>query len=177
MLGSTPAAAISEKPIAVVVTAPNRRTAGRAEVMGTPKRAVVVSSEPKSAPPVYPAVDHIAASGSLLMEVGNAERNVFIFDVGAGSLANFSAPKVPVTSLAKVFLPHLHVDHIADFTSLVGGYTRSGRLDPVEVWGEELERAYVGYGCIRRGYRSSPHVGHRLRERLLAHQRGNDPRH
>lgn len=57
------------------------------------------------------------------------------FDVGAGSLANFSALKVPVTSLTKVFFSHLHVDHIGDFISLVGGYTRSGRLDPVEVWG------------------------------------------
>lgn len=82
-----------------------------------------------------PWVTKSQAAGSVLMEVGNAERDVFIFDVGAGSLANFSTLKVPVTSLNKVFFSHLHVDHIGDFISLVGGYTRSGRLDPVEVWG------------------------------------------
>lgn len=82
-----------------------------------------------------PWVTKSQAASSVLMEVGNAERDVFVFDVGAGSLANFSALKVPVTSLTKVFFSHLHVDHMGDFISLMGGYARSGRLDPVEVWG------------------------------------------
>ncbi len=44
----------------------------------------------------------------MLVEVGNPERDVFVFDLGAGSLANFSGLKVPVTSLKNVFLSHLH---------------------------------------------------------------------
>lgn len=82
-----------------------------------------------------PWVTKAQASGSVLMEVGNPERDVFVFDLGAGSLANFSGLKVPVTSLKKVFFSHLHADHIADYVTLMGSYVKAGRLDPVEVWG------------------------------------------
>ena len=40
------------------------------------------------------------ASGSLLIEVGNAERDVFFFDVGAGP-SNFSSLDVPVTESSR----------------------------------------------------------------------------
>jgi hypothetical protein len=82
-----------------------------------------------------PWVVKAQAAGSVLMEVGNPERDVFVFDLGAGALANFSALKVPVTSLKKVFLSHLHADHVADYVTLMGSYTKAGRRDPVEVWG------------------------------------------
>jgi ribonuclease Z len=82
-----------------------------------------------------PWVTKSQAAGSVLMEVGNPQRDVFVFDLGAGSLANFSGLKVPVTSLKNVFLSHLHADHIADYLTLMGSYVKAGRLDPVEVWG------------------------------------------
>ena len=37
-----------------------------------------------------PWVTKAQAAGSVLIEVGNPERDVFVFDLGAGSLANFS---------------------------------------------------------------------------------------
>ena len=82
-----------------------------------------------------PWVTKSQAAGSVLMEVGNPQRDVFVFDLGAGSLANFSGLMVPVTSLKKVFFSHLHADHIADYLTLMGSYVKAGRLDPVEVWG------------------------------------------
>ena len=82
-----------------------------------------------------PWVTKSQAAGSVLMEIGNPERDVFVFDLGAGSLANFSTLKVPVTSLKKVFFSHLHADHIADYLTVMGSYVKAGRLDPVEVWG------------------------------------------
>ena len=82
-----------------------------------------------------PWVTKAQAAGSVLVEVGNPERDVFVFDLGAGSLANFSGLKVPVTSLKKVFLSHLHADHVADYITLMGSYCKAGRLDPVDVWG------------------------------------------
>ena len=82
-----------------------------------------------------PWVTKSQAAGSVLIEVGNPERDVLVFDLGAGSLANFSGLKVPVTSLKNVFLSHLHADHIADYVTLMGSYAKAGRLDPVEVWG------------------------------------------
>jgi ribonuclease Z len=82
-----------------------------------------------------PWVTKSQASGSVLVEIGNPERDVLVFDLGAGSLANFSGLKVPVTSLKNVFFSHLHADHIADYLTLMGSYVKAGRLDPVEVWG------------------------------------------
>jgi ribonuclease Z len=87
-----------------------------------------------------PWVTKSQAAGSVLMEVGNPEKDVFVFDLGAGALANFSALKVPVTSLTKVFLSHLHADHVADYVTLAGSYVKAGRLDPVEVWGGASEK-------------------------------------
>jgi ribonuclease Z len=82
-----------------------------------------------------PWVTKAQASGSVLMEIGNPQKDVFVFDLGAGSLANFSGLKVPVTSLKNVMFSHLHADHIADYLTLMGSYAKAGRLDPVEVWG------------------------------------------
>ena len=82
-----------------------------------------------------PWVTKSQAAGSVLIEVGNPQRDVLVFDLGAGSLANFSGLKVPVTSLKNVFLSHLHADHVADYLTLMGSYVKAGRLDPVEIWG------------------------------------------
>lgn len=82
-----------------------------------------------------PWVTKAQAAGSVLVEIGNPQRDVLVFDLGAGSLANFSGLQVPVTSLKKVFFTHLHADHIADYVTLMGSYVKAGRLDPVEVWG------------------------------------------
>ncbi|MFB3099084.1 MAG: guanitoxin biosynthesis MBL fold metallo-hydrolase GntH [Acidimicrobiia bacterium] len=82
-----------------------------------------------------PWVTKSQAAGSVLIEVGNPQRDVLVFDLGAGSLANFSGLKVPVTSLKNVFLSHLHADHVADYLTLMGSFVKAGRLDPVEIWG------------------------------------------
>ena len=47
---------------------------------------------------------------------------------------------MPVTSLTKVFLSHLHADHVSDFITLLGSYVKAGRLDPLEVWGGASDR-------------------------------------
>jgi ribonuclease Z len=60
-----------------------------------------------------PWVTRAQASGSILVEVGNPERDIFIVDLGSGSLANFASLKLPVTALDKVLLTHLHADHTA----------------------------------------------------------------
>ena len=91
-----------------------------------------------------PWVTKSQEAGSVLMEVGNQQRDVFVFDLGAGSLANFSGLKVPVTSLKKVFLSHLHGDHVADYITLMGSYAKAGRLDPVEVWGGASDDPALG---------------------------------
>jgi ribonuclease Z len=76
------------------------------------------------------------ASASILVEVGNPERDIFVFDLGSGSLANYASLKLPVNKLNKVFFSHLHADHMSDILTLVGSYAKVGRADgPVYVWG------------------------------------------
>jgi ribonuclease Z len=83
-----------------------------------------------------PWVTRGQASGSILVEVGNPERDLLIFDLGSGSLANYASLKLPVNTLDKVFLTHLHADHTADLITLAGSYSKVGRADgPVRVWG------------------------------------------
>lgn len=83
-----------------------------------------------------PWVTRGQASGSILVEVGNAERDLLLFDIGSGSLANYASLKLPVNALNKVFLTHLHADHTSDLLTLVGSYSKVGRSDgPVYLWG------------------------------------------
>lgn len=80
-----------------------------------------------------PNFRHSQASASWLVELGNGDR--FLFDVGTGSLANLASLEIPYTYLDKVFISHLHVDHIGDLDSLfVGGWV-SNRTVPLQVWG------------------------------------------
>ncbi|MGZ9274319.1 MAG: guanitoxin biosynthesis MBL fold metallo-hydrolase GntH [Nitrospira sp.] len=76
------------------------------------------------------------SSASILVEVGNPERDVLVFDLGTGSLANYASLKLPVNKLDKVFLSHLHADHMGDLLTLSGSFSKVGRADgPVFVWG------------------------------------------
>ncbi|HET6446310.1 MAG TPA: MBL fold metallo-hydrolase [candidate division Zixibacteria bacterium] len=82
-----------------------------------------------------PWVTRAQAAASILVEVGNPERDLFILDLGAGSLAIFASLNLPVNKLDKVFLTHLHADHTADLITLFGSYRKAGRAGPVYVWG------------------------------------------
>lgn len=95
-----------------------------------------------------PWIRRSQASGSLLIEVGNPERDFFFFDLGSGSLANFNALSLPVEATTKVFLSHLHADHIGDIPGLVGSLAKAGRVDPIEVWGGASEDPDLGLAAF-----------------------------
>jgi ribonuclease Z len=76
------------------------------------------------------------ASASILVEVGNPERDILVFDLGSGSTANYASLKLPINQLNKVFLTHLHADHMGDLITLSGSWSKVGRADgPIYVWG------------------------------------------
>ena len=83
-----------------------------------------------------PWVTRGQSSGSVLVEIGNPERDIIILDLGSGSLANYASLRLPVNKLDKVFFTHLHADHTADLITLSGSYSKVGRADrAVAVWG------------------------------------------
>lgn len=106
------------------------------------------------------------ASGCWLVELGNGEK--FIFDIGTGSLANLAALEIPFTYLDKVFISHLHVDHIGDLDAMfIGGWV-SNRTGPLRVWGPSGAKPELG----------TKHAVDRLREMFawdLTGRRGNMP--
>jgi ribonuclease Z len=91
-----------------------------------------------------PFVKKGQAAASLLIEVGNAEQDFFFFDLGSGALANFTGLGLPVTATTKVFLSHLHADHVGDMPTLLWSLAKAGRRDPVEVWGPAGEHDRFG---------------------------------
>jgi ribonuclease Z len=91
-----------------------------------------------------PFVKSSQACASLLIEVGNPERDLFFFDLGSGALANFTGLTLPVTAATKVFLTHLHADHVGDMPTMVWSMAKAGRRDLVEVWGPAGETPELG---------------------------------
>ncbi len=100
-------------------------------VVGTPNRAfpltLVAGTEPVADGEIRvnilgsgdPFVKVAQACASVLIEAGNKERDFFLFDLGAGSLANFNGLKLPVAKTTKLFLTHLHADHVGDIPTLI----------------------------------------------------------
>jgi ribonuclease Z len=95
-----------------------------------------------------PWVKRSQASGSLLVEIGNPEKDFFFFDLGSGALANFTSLMLPVESTTKVFLSHLHADHVGDVPGLLGSFPKAGRVDPVEIWGGGSDDPAMGLAAF-----------------------------
>jgi len=73
------------------------------------------------------------AAACFLVELGNGDK--FIFDIGTGSAERLSALKIPYDYLDKVFIGHLHADHMGDLDALWVGGVISNRQRPLRVWG------------------------------------------
>jgi ribonuclease Z len=85
------------------------------------------------------------ASPSILVEVGNPEHDLLLFDLGTGSLINYASLKLPVNLLDKLFITHLHADHMGDILTLSGSFSKVGRADgPIYVWGPSGTAPHLG---------------------------------
>jgi ribonuclease Z len=74
------------------------------------------------------------AASSWFVELGNGDK--FFFDVGFGSQSNFVMLQISYRQADKVFLSHLHVDHVGDLDTLWLSGWATGRYDrPLRVWG------------------------------------------
>jgi ribonuclease Z len=74
---------------------------------------------------------------STLVEVGDAR---LLFDVGRGASLRLAQVGVPIQSVSRLFLTHLHSDHVLQIPDLLlAGWWR-GRRVPLEVWGPDGTR-------------------------------------
>ena len=80
-----------------------------------------------------PSVRPKQAAACWLVELGNGDK--FLFDIGSGCHERLAAQKIPHDYLNKVFIGHLHVDHMGDLPSLWLGGTVMNRLEPLRIWG------------------------------------------
>jgi len=73
------------------------------------------------------------AAASFLIELGNGDK--FIFDMGTGSLERIYALGIPLDYIDKVFLTHLHMDHMGDLQAFYIYGPQNNRSVPLRVWG------------------------------------------
>ncbi len=89
-----------------------------------------------------PAARHGQAATCFLVETGNGDK--FLFDIGTGSMANVAALMIPYQYLDKIFLTHLHTDHMGDIDAIWAGGWTAGRPNALRVWGPSGMRPELG---------------------------------
>lgn len=82
------------------------------------------------------------AAACWLVELGNGDK--FIFDIGLGSAERISAQMLHYDYLDKVFIGHLHADHIGDLDALWVGGVISNRQRPLRIWGPSGSETKLG---------------------------------
>lgn len=80
-----------------------------------------------------PAASKGQAGASFLVQLGNGEN--FIFDIGTHAFSNLSKLQLSWPDVDKVFISHLHFDHIGDLGALLIAGVSHGRNTPLRIWG------------------------------------------
>ncbi len=89
----------------------------------------------------FPMVHRVQAEMSLFVEVGrnpgstNVALDQFVFDLGCGASANYTSAGIDFARMNKIFLNHLHADHISDLIQVYSFGNGAGRKSPLYVWG------------------------------------------
>ena len=93
------------------------------------------------------------AAASFLIELGNGDK--FIFDMGTGSMERLYALGIPLDFIDKVFLTHLHADHMGDLAGFYIYGPQNNRSVPLRVWGpggEGLRYCNIRLSFFNQGY-------------------------
>jgi ribonuclease Z len=110
---------------------------------------VMGAKSPEAPSPVKPASQrdvYYPNTACFLVELGNGDK--FIFDIGTGSAERISSLQIPYDYLDKIFVGHLHADHIGSLAEIFIGGALMGRQKPLRIWGPnstvpELGTAYA----------------------------------
>ena len=88
---------------------------------------------------VVPMARRAQAEMSVFVEVGWDEKkqqplDQFIFDFGCGVSANYQACGVGYGRMDKIFINHLHCDHVSDLIQVYGFGNGGDRKSPLYIW-------------------------------------------
>lgn len=97
-------------------------------------------------------------STAWMVELGNGD--VFLFDIGTGSIENLFGLRPDFSKIDKIFLSHLHSDHFGDLDAFIVGSWLSGRYTPLHVYGGSGGDARTGHQGSSRGHAKGVGVGH-----------------
>ena len=87
---------------------------------------------------VGPLVNLGQYGASTLIEAGDRR---LLFDCGRGATLRLTQVGVPIGSISRLFLTHLHSDHVIQIPDLLlTGWAGGGRRIPLEVWGPDGTR-------------------------------------
>lgn len=114
-------------------------TAGVAPAQTTPSAAAQVATQSDSlkvillGTAVGPAVNLQQYGASIVVEAGGQR---LLFDCGRGATLRLAQAGIPLGSITKVFLTHLHSDHVIQLPDLLlVGWAVGRRAAPLTVWG------------------------------------------
>lgn len=87
----------------------------------------------------FPVARRAQEEMSIFVEVGwdptnNVPLDQFIFDCGSGVSANYGALGIPYSRMNKIFLTHLHGDHVGDLAHIYCFGPANDRKSPLYVW-------------------------------------------
>ena len=92
-------------------------------------------------------------SSAWYVELGNGDR--FLFDCGTGSAENLFALRPDFAKVDKVFVSHLHTDHVGDVDAVwVGGWL-SGRYSALHVYGPAGSEPELGTAAFVDGLKKA----------------------
>jgi len=113
---------------------------------------------------VGPSVNLQQFGASILVEAGG-ER--FLFDCGRGATMRLTQMGVPIGSISRLFLTHLHSDHVIQIPDLVlTGWAGGRRTIPLEVWGPDGTRNMMDH--IQQAFSFDIHMRRDVDEKLPA---------
>ena len=89
---------------------------------------------------------------SYFVQLGNGDG--FMFDCGVGVTANYLSTGIAPSQMDKVFLTHLHVDHIADLPYIYAFLVAYDRKTPFRVWGPSGKTRELGTAAALEGMKA-----------------------
>jgi ribonuclease Z len=111
-----------------------------------------------------PRVNLQQFGASTLVEAGSV---LLLFDCGRGATLRLAQAGVPVGSVSRLFLTHLHSDHVVQIPDLLlTGWAGGGRTIPLEVWGPRGTREMMA--DLQRAFAFDIHMRRDVDEKLAA---------